>query len=152
MQKLKGVRTIVAGCLIGGVMAGAAAVLVAQAVFRVQFMNTSLFTVGKTEDAAFHVTVDDRAGGLPARVALRVFDTAGAVVGSHDAVLLAGQSTTMRVPGPGVFRAHAQVVDSSPLDFALRRRVVASVEVIDNLTAEIRPTCSFDPSGIPGGR
>ena len=152
MQKLSGAKTIVAGCLIVGMMAGAGAVLVAQAVYRLQFLNTSLFTVNENEDAAFHVTIDDKPTGLPARVALRAFDAAGALVGSHDAVLLAGQSTTMRIPGPGVFRTHAQVVDSSPLDFALRRRVIAAVEVIDKLTAEIRPTCSFDPSGLPGGR
>ena len=152
MQKLMGTKTVVAGCLIAGVMAGAGAVLVAQAVYRLQFLNTSLFTVMENQDAAFHVTVDDKPGGLPARVALRAFNAAGALVGSHDAVLMAGQSTTMRIPGPGVFRAHAQIVDASPLDLVARRRVIGSVEVIDNLTAEIRPTCSFDPWGLPGGR
>ena len=152
MEKLRRPKTIVAGCLIVGVIAGAAAVLVAQAVYRLQFLNTSLFTVKASEEAAFHVTVDDKPGGLPARVALRAFDAAGALVGSHDAVLIAGQSTTMRIPGPGVFRAHAQIVDASPLDLVARRRVIGSVEVFDNLTADIRPTCSFDPWGLPGGR
>jgi hypothetical protein len=152
MQKQRATKTIVVGCLLVGVLAGAAAAQVAEAVFRVQFLNTSLFTMNANQDAAFHVTLHDRPGGPPARVALRAFDAAGTLVVGRDVVLQAGESTTMRIPGPGVFRAHAQIVDSSALDLIARRQVHGSVEVFDEATGETRPTCSFDPWGLPPGR
>lgn len=152
MKKQTATKTIVVGCLLIGVLAGAAAAQVVDAIFQVQYMNTGLFTMTRGQNAAFHVSLDDRRDGLPARVALAVFDSAGAVVARQDAVLRAGESTTMRIAGPGVFRAHAQIADSSIWDLAARRRVVGSVEVIDGLTAIVRPICSFDPEGLPPGR
>ena len=152
MQKPRSMKVIVTGCLLVGLLAGAAAAQAVEAIFRVQFLNTSLFTVTANQDAAFHVTLHDRPDGPPARVALRLFDAAGNVVGGQDVVMRAGESKTVRLAGPGVFRAHAQIVDSSPLDLLARRQVAGSVEVINRLTAEIRPTCSFDPWGLPPGR
>jgi hypothetical protein len=152
MQKQRATKTIVLGCLLVGMLAGAAAAQVVEAIFRVQFLNTSLFTVQADQQAVFHVSLEDRQGGLPARVALRLFDAAGKTVGSHDAVLRAGESTTMRHAGPGAFRAFAQLVDASPLDLMARRQFHGSVEVISVVTGETRPTCSFDPWGNPPGR
>lgn len=152
MQKQRATKTIVMVCLLAGVLAGAAGAQVVEAVFRLQFLNTSLFTVTADQEAAFHVTLHDRRGALPVRVALRLFDAAGNPVGGHDAVLQAGASTTLRVPGPGDFRAHARIVDSTPVDLTLQRQISGSVEVIDRLTGVIRPTCSFDPWGLPPGR
>ena len=151
MQKRRATKTIVVGCLFVGVLAGAAGAQDAEAILSVRFLNTSLFTVNAHEEAAFHVTLDDRQSGLPARVALRLFDAAGNAVARQDVVLRAGQSTTMRLAGPGPFRAHAQIVDAG-LDLTGRRQVVGSVEVIDNLTGIVRPTCGFDPVGQPPGR
>ena len=152
MLKQRATKTIVAGCLLVGALAGAAAAQVVEAVLRVQFLNTSLFTLTANQEGAFHVSIDDRRGGLPARVLLRLFDPAGNLVAQDDAILQAGESKTMRFAGPGVFRANAQIVDSSPLDLTARRQVNGSVEVIDRLTGVIRPTCSFDPWGVPPGR
>jgi len=152
MQKQRATKTIVLGCLLVGMLAGAAAAQVVEAIFRVQFLNTSLFTIHADQQAAFHVSLEDRQGGLPARVSLRLVDPAGKTVAGHDAVLRAGESTTLRHAGPGVFRAHAQLVDGSPLDLIARRQFHGSVEVINVVTGEIRPTCSFDPWGNPPGR
>jgi hypothetical protein len=152
MQKQRATKTIAVGCLLVGLLAGAAAAQIVEAIFRVQFLNTGLFTVNADQEAAFHVSLDDQQGSPPARVALRLFDAAGTTVGSQDVALRAGESTTMRIAGPGIFRAHAQIVASTDLEFTARRQVVGSVEVVDKFTGIIRPTCSFDPWGIPPGR
>ena len=144
-------RIIATGCLLIGLLAGVAGAQIVEAITRLQFLNTGLFTVTADQEAAFHVSLDDRRDAPPARVALRVFDAAGIPVARQDVVLAAGQSTTLRVAGPGVFRAHAQIAESA-LDFTARRQVAGSVEVIDKLTGIIRPTCSFDPWGLPPGR
>ena len=46
-----------------------------EAIFRVQFLNTSLLPSRRISKRCF--TSEDRPGGLPARVALRLFDAAG---------------------------------------------------------------------------
>ena len=152
MQKQRATKTIVVGCLLVGSLAGAAAAQVVQAIIRVQFLNTSLFTMTEHQKAAFHVTLSDQAGGPPARVAMRLFDAAGNTVAGQDVVLRAGESKTMRFAGPGVVRAYAQIADSSPLDLTLRRQFHGSVEVIDEITGVVRPTCGFNPWGDPPGR
>lgn len=152
MHKQRATKTIVVGCLLVGALAGAAAAQVAEAIFRVQYLNTSLFTVAANQTAAFHVTLQDRPGGLPARVAMRLFDAAGKVVAGQDVTLRAGESKTMRFAGPVVVRAWAQIVDSSPLDLTLLRQVAGSVEIEDDFTGVIRPTCGFNPWGNPPGR
>jgi hypothetical protein len=151
MQKQRATKTIVAGCLLVGVLAGAAGAQIAEAMFSVRYIHAPLFSVNAYQEAAFHVTLHDRPSGLPARVALQLFDAAGNAVAREDVVLRGGQSATMRVPGPGPFSARAQIVDSN-LDLTGRRQVVGSVEVIDTLTGIIRPTCGFDPVGQPPGR
>src|SRR5688572_6616847 len=117
MQKQRATKTIVCGCLLIGLLGGVAAAQVAEAIFRVQFLNTSLFSVTSNQVAAFHVTLDDEKSGPPARIALRVFNSAGTQVAGRDVVLSAGQSTSMAIAGPGVFRVHAQIAESTDLDF-----------------------------------
>jgi hypothetical protein len=152
MQKQRATKTIVVGCLLVGVLAGAAAAQVVQAIIRVQFLNTSLVTVTEHQSALFHVTLSDRTGAPPARVAMRLFDAAGNTVAGQDVSLRAGESKTMRFAGPGVVRFFAQIADSSPLDLTLRRQFHGSAEVIDEITGIIRPTCGFSPWGDQGGR
>jgi hypothetical protein len=142
---------LVAGaCLIVGVLVGAAGAQVLQTWQR-RFLNTGLFAVSAGQTARFHVTLDDNRGQAPAGVVLQVLDAKGAVVASRNAVLQPGESATLENPGPGLFRAHAEIVEPL-LEAAPRRAVVGTVEVADSFTGVVRPVCSFDPVGIGGGR
>jgi hypothetical protein len=147
MLKFASKKIIALGCLTVGLVAGAAG---AQVV-RVQYLNTGLFTVKTDQQALFNVSLDDGRGAQPAGVQLQLFDPSGAVVASQNVLLQPGESTTLRVPGPGSFRAHANVIDGTTQTFTDRRQVSGTVEVADTLTGIIRPVCSFGP-GLPPGR
>jgi hypothetical protein len=152
MLKIASKKVIALGCLTAGLVSGAAGVLVAQAIVRAQYLNTSLFVVTTDQEARFSVSLDDRRDGPAAGVQLQLLDASGAVVASQNVVLQPGASSTLRVPGPGSFRAHASVVDGTTTAFSDRRSVSGSVEIIDTLTGIVRPTCSFIPGGLPPGR
>jgi len=151
MLKSASKKAIALGCLTVGLVAGAAGALVAQTVFRAQYLNTSLFALRTDQQALFSVSLDDRRDAPAAGVQLQLFDASGAVVASQNVVLQPGESSTLRLPGPGSFRAHASVVDGTTTAFSDRRQVSGSVEVVDTLTGIVRPTCSFIP-GLPPGR
>jgi hypothetical protein len=143
------IRLIAAACVVAGVAAGVVGAQVVQNLQR-QFLNTGLFSVGTSEIAYFHVSLDDARSGPAARVILQLIDETGAVVaGTGEIPLQAGQSASLRTPGPGLFRAHAEVIEST-LQLSARRRPVATVEVINSLTGVVRPIPSFDPHQIPG--
>lgn len=139
---------IVCGCL--SVAAGLAGAQIIEAMRR-QFLNTGLFTVSAREQVQFSVSLDDRRDAPAARVRLQLFDVNGAVIAHDETSLEPGQTVTLRAAGPGPMRAHAEVIEPL-LQFTQRRAVIGSVEVIDVLTGVVRPTCSFDPAGLPGGR
>ncbi len=152
MLKIASKKAIALGCLTVGLVAGAAGALVAQSIVRAQYLNTSLFVVKTDQQAMFSVSLDDRRDAPEAGVQLQFLDPSGAVVASQNVVLQPGESSTLRVPGPGSFRAHASVVDGTTTTFSDRRQVSGSVEVLDTLTGIVRPTCSFIPGGLPPGR
>jgi len=144
------VQLVAVGCLVLGVLAGAAG---AQAVPGLQrrFLNTGLFSVAAGETARFHVTLDDQRGQPPATVVQQLLDENGVQVASRNIVLTPGRSATLETPGPGVFRANAEVIDSL-LQTTDRRATVGTVEVSDTITGIVRYVCSFDPVGIGGGK
>src|SRR5687768_8788239 len=90
------------GLVLGGVFAGFAGAQIIED-FTSRFLNTGLFTVGSGEGVNFHVSLDDRRAGPPARVLLRLFDAKGAVVARQEAVLEPGQSSTLQFRQPGLF-------------------------------------------------
>jgi hypothetical protein len=138
-------------CLIVGVGAGAAGAQVIEATFRVRFVNSGLFSLRGDDRAQFHVTLDDTRAGAPGTVLLQFLDEQGTVVARRETVLQAGQSTSLRVAGPGRFRAHARLMDST-FDVTSRRTVVGSVEVLNLTTEERDPVCALDEWGPGGGR
>jgi hypothetical protein len=145
----KKTRLIAAGCVLLGVCA---AVTAAQGfVSQQQFTNTGLFGVGVREVATIYVSVDDVAGGPPARVVLQFIDEIGAVVAHREASVQAGQSVSLQSPGPALLRAHVEVTNP-PLRLSARRTVPVGVEVIDTVTARPRSIPTFNPQPIPGGR
>jgi len=152
MMTIASKKAIALGCLTVGLVTGAEGALVAQSIVRAQYLNTGLFVVKTDQEALFSVSLDDRRDGPAAGAQLQLFDASGAVVASQNVVLQPGASSTLRVPGPGSFRAHANVVDGTTTAFSDRRQVSGSVEVVDTLTGIVRPTCSFIPGGLPPGR
>ena len=89
---------------------------------RAHFLNTGLFTVAPGEGVNFHVALDDRRAGAPTTVLLQLFDQDGAVVARDEVSLQPGQSTTLQIDEPGLYRAHAQVLD--PRRRACERRTL----------------------------
>ncbi len=151
-------RTIKVGLamLVAGAIAGAAGVQAIQSLERSLFMNTGLFTLAIGEGVNFNVTLDDDRLGPPAKVLMRLLDTKGAIVARREVVLGPGQSATLQYRLPGVFRAHAQIVEpDAPL--GPRRVLVSSVEIfgpsIDDpgLAIPRRFVCSSD-DGAGNGR
>jgi hypothetical protein len=141
---------IAAAAVLAGVVAGVAGAQIVQS-FQRQFLNTGLFSVGPDEIANFHVSLDDARSGPPARVILQLIDETGAVVASTgELVLQAGHSASLRTPGPGLFRAHAEVIETV-LQLSARRTSAGTVEVINSVTGVVRPIPSFDPQQIPSG-
>ena len=145
-------RLIAIGCLLSGIFVGVAGAQVAETLQQ-RFLNSGLFAVTADERANFHVTLDDQRGAPPALVRLQILDQNGVVVARREVTLLPGQSASLAKSGPGLFRAHAEVVESGLL-FTKRRTTVGSVEVIDDLKGVIRPSCPlmYDPFGQGGGR
>jgi hypothetical protein len=142
-------RLVALGCLLAGVFAGVAGAQALEAVQR-QYLNTGLFSVKTDQTAHFRVSLDDVAGAPPTRIVLQLLDSNGAVVAKKETTLLPGQSTTLQRSGPGLFRAHADVIDPD-LTLSARRATVSTVEVVDTLTGAVRFVCS-DPGGLPPGR
>jgi hypothetical protein len=144
------IRLIAAACVVAGVAAGVAGAQVIQSLQR-QFLNTGLFSVGTNEIAYFHVSLDDARSGPDAKVILQLIDETGAVIaGTGELVLHAGQSVSLRTPGPGRFRAHAEVTETV-FQLSPRRTSAGTVEVINSVTGVVRPIPSFDPHQIPSG-
>jgi hypothetical protein len=114
--------------LLVGIVAGAGAAQVLPTLEPDSFLNTGLFSVGQGEGVNFHVSLDDRRTGPPTTVLLRLLDRSGAVVARREATLNPGQSTTLVHREPGLYRAHAEVVEP---DGALgaRRIVLGTVEI-----------------------
>jgi hypothetical protein len=134
-------------CLVVGIFAGVAGAQIIQ----YKIANSGLATVNDHETIKFHFTLEDLAGTPPAIVSMQLLNENGAVVANKIVTLNAGQSATLESPGPGLRRAHADIIDSVP-QVTARRTGVGSVEVIDNITAVVHPVCSFDPVGVGGGR
>jgi hypothetical protein len=143
------ITLLAAGCLLAGLSAGVGAAQVLQAVQR-QHLNTGLFTLLNNQTAHFRVSLDDVSGAPPTRVVLQLFDPGGAVIAHKEATLLPGQSASLQRSGPGVYRAHADVIDPD-LQLSRRRAAVGTVEVVDTVSGGVRFVCS-DPGGLPPGR
>jgi hypothetical protein len=142
--------SLVVGCLLTGVLGGAAGAHVVESAQRLAYFNTGIFTLKADDRASFHVSVDDVRSGSPSRVRLQFFTEAGTLAATNDVVLEPGQSTTLWIAGPGLFRAHAEVVESAFL--TARHTVVATVEIL-NLTTEQRgPVCNVPDNGVDAGR
>ena len=139
---------IAAAFVVAAVVAGVAGAQVIQN-FQKQFLNTGLFSVGADEIAYFHVSIDDARSGPAARVILQFIDETGAVVaGTGELVVQAGHSVSLRTPGPGLFRAHAEVIETV-FQLSARRTAVGAVEVINSKTGGVRPIPIYDPQQIP---
>jgi hypothetical protein len=135
------------GCLLIGVFAGVVGAQVVQGRDRAHYLNTGLFSVGPGEETTFRVTLDDHRTGPPARVSLQLYDQNGAVLLADEVTLQPGESTALQLREPGVFRAHAQVLES-PLRLSNRRTVVGTVELFDIKTTDPpRFVCSVAGQG-----
>jgi hypothetical protein len=114
--------------LLIGVAVGVGAAQVLPGLEPSSFLNTGLFTVNSGEGVSFHASLDDRRGGLPATVMLRLVDDTGAVVARRDVVLGPGQSATLQYLKPGRLRAHAGIVEGDTAG-GRRRIVLGTVEI-----------------------
>jgi hypothetical protein len=130
MPRTNRTTLIAVGCLLTGALAGVAGAQVADLVSRPHFLNSGLFTVGPREGADFRVALDDHPAARPTRVGLQFFDHAGAVVASDEVILQPGQSTSLQLREPGVYRAHARILEPN-LRLSDRRTVVGTVELFD---------------------
>jgi hypothetical protein len=142
-------RTVIAGsCLLVGLMVAVARGQVSE---NAQFMNTGLFQLTSGAEVNLYVSLDDNPGGPPAKVLLQAFDEAGTSVARREVVLGVGQSTTLRVVGPGRFRGHATITELSSGPLTERRTAAASAEINDG--GMLRHVCfvtrsSHDPTPI----
>jgi hypothetical protein len=109
MRNMIGTKVIAGGCLLLGLFAGVAGTQVVGAALSTTLLHTGLFWVSAGGEANFYVSRDDSAGGPPAKVFLQAFDENGTPVARREAVLGVGQSTALRVPGPGHFRVRAAI-------------------------------------------
>ena len=135
-------------CLLLAVLAGMVGAQVIQP-FPRRYLNTGLFSLTATESAHVYISLDDNPGAPAARVVLQLLDETGTVVARDEATLQAGQSMRLVSPGPGLFRAHAEVTETTTLQLSPRRTPVGSGEAIDNITGRRRQLPSFDPVPIP---
>jgi hypothetical protein len=133
MTKTTMMKSIAAGFLLAAMFAGVSSAQISDSPERSRYLNTGLFTVAEGEGVNFHVALDDRRTGAPATVLMRLFNQDGAVVARHDIILQAGQSTTLRINQPGLYRAHAEVRDSSS-SACERRTVRGTVEIFRPLS------------------
>jgi hypothetical protein len=117
----------------------------------VRFLNTGLVALAPGDTAYFHVSLDDLRSSQPATVRLQFFDETGRLASSDDTVIHAGQSTTLQISGPGLFRAHAELLESS-LGFSGRRTVVGTLEVFDSRAQKLPTSCTiYDIPNSTGG-
>lgn len=123
-------KTLAFGLVAIGVLTGAVAMHAFQLTQQARFANSGLFTVGPREGVRFHVALDDAAQGAPLRVILRLLDQGGAVVADDRAMLRPGHSKSLEFREPGLYRAQAEVLDSSG-QLSARRVVVSTVELFD---------------------
>jgi hypothetical protein len=138
---------VAAGCLFFGVLLGVAGAQVVSTL-PTRYLNSGLFTVAPGEGARVSVAVDDYRTGPPAQVTLQLRDQEGAVVTAKTLSIQAGQSAVLETRQPGVYRAHAQVVDRTESS-SDRRTAIGSVEVGNlDLAAEIRSICMSIPGGL----
>lgn len=127
---------LAAACLLFGIFIGVAGAQVVKPL-AAHYLNSGLFSVSPGEGARFRVALDDHQNAPPANVMLQLHDEEGSVLAQKTITLLPGQSTDLATQQPGVYRAHARVVD--PADPPSDRRVtVGSVEIFDIDTLRIR--------------
>jgi hypothetical protein len=151
MMQIKSRVWLAVGCLLVGIGGGAVGAQVIGEVLRPSYLNSGMFSMQPNDTAEFFVTLDDNRNGAPAQVRLQFLDSAGTVVARQVVVLQAGQSTSLRLEGPGSYRAHAQVLDPG-LQLLGRRTVVGTVEVVNFTTGTRGPVCSIDYSPVGAGR
>ena len=144
--------------LVLGIVLGAGGVQAWQLLAPPTFLNTGLFTLGRSETALFNVTLDDVRGAPSANVVMQFFDPNGALVARQAVVLAAGQSATLKYDVPGVYRAHAEIVSPNTI-FTSRRRLITTLEILsgDSLTgltgcAPRLFVCSSSDDGAGNGR
>ena len=157
-REMSRTTTIGLALLLVGVVTGAAGAKVIQDRERVDFLGSSLFTVDPGEAVNFNATLDDRRGGPPARVLLRLLDAKGTIVARRDVALEPGESATLVHNLPGVFRAQAQIVEPA-IPLGSRRLVMSTIEIyrigdpksLDlGFATERRFVCSSDDGGSNG--
>ena len=132
MSKRTMMRAMAVGFLLVGAFAGRASAQIAPGGNQACYINTGLFTVAQGEGVSFHVSLDDLRTGAPATVLLRLFNQDGAVAARKDVTLQPGQSTTLQLDKPGLYRAHAQVPNPQSLA-SERRTVLGTVEIFRNV-------------------
>jgi hypothetical protein len=137
-------------CVLTGVFVGMAAAQAIDTAPR-RYVNTAMFSVGTNQVAKFYVSLDDHEGAPPAQVLMQLFNANGAEMAKRETTLLPGQSAFLQSPGPGVYRAHAELREPD-LQLSARRAAAGSVEIRDTLTGIVRPSCHLNPWPIPGGR
>src|SRR5688572_27888130 len=81
---------VAVACLVIGVFAGSAGVLVAQSRTRTQFFNSGLFTISRGEGARLSLSLDDDRSGLPAHMELSFLDRNGTVLTYDEATVPPG--------------------------------------------------------------
>ena len=118
------------GLLLVGILAGAAGAQAVQIFTPASFLNWGLFTLAADERVHFNVTLDDTQRGPQTQVLQQLFDASGVVVARQITTLGPGKSATLRYAGPGVFRAHAEVLEPANTLFGIRRIVVGTVEIL----------------------
>jgi hypothetical protein len=139
---------------LAAVAAGFAGVRVYSQIEEARFIETGAFTVGNGEHVQFHVSLIGRGESDSADVVLRLFDADGDVLAEKRATLKDGASATLRYRNARrqriLVRGEAEILD--PLLLVGRQRgATASIEVIDELSGNIRPVCA--PSeNLPAGR
>lgn len=97
---------------------------------RSHYLNTGLFSIGRTEGARFSVTLDDHPTAGPARVAMQFITQGGAPILGDEITLQPGGSTTLEIREPGVFRGHARIIEPSG-QLSSRRLTVGTMEIFD---------------------
>jgi hypothetical protein len=145
MSKQKIGLIVVVCALVGASLVGAQVVIQS---FQRQYLNSGLFSVAARETANVYVSLDDQPGQASAYVVLQLFDETGAEVAHDEGYVAPGQSLRLVSPGPGLFRAHAEVRETT-LQFTKRRTAVGSIEVVDTITTIPRRLPSFNP--VPPG-
>ena len=125
------------GLLLVGMLAGAAGAQVVQIFAPASFLNWGLFTLAADERVHFNVTLDDSPRAPQTKVLQQLIDEAGVVVARQITTLGPGNSATLPWDRPGVFRAHAEVLEPTNTPFGIRRIVVGTVEILGTRAAGV---------------